>query len=310
MAGHAITDTTSWGSRGAAWADRNLKWLFILPAAVFVTAMVVVPLGWTIYLSLSNAAGSVQSGAHLAGLHNYSRLLADHDRFWPSVWRTMYFSVAAVGVELVLGLAIALLLWPSFRGQGLVRGVVLLPLVATPVAVGMAWLLIFEPTIGFANTFLGWFGLPPQEWIASQTEAMPSLIAVDVWQWTPMIALVLLAGLLILPEEPFEAAMVDGAGPWQRLRHLTLPMLGPTIVTAVLLRSIDALKTFDILYATTGKGGGSFHQVETINIFAYDLSFDYSDYGRASALLMLFFALILVVVFLMIKLRDRWGAQA
>ena len=295
--------------RISTWANDNLKWLFIAPAALFVVGMIVVPVLYTINLSLTDAAGSVTRDTHYTGIDNYVALLTDTDRFWPSVWRTFYFSGSAVLLELVLGLAIALLLRKTFSGERWVRSVVLLPLVATPVAVGMAWLLIFEPTIGFANTFVGWFGIPPQQWIASTSQAMPSLIAVDVWQWTPMMALILLAGLVILPQEPYEAAMVDGANAWQRFRHITLPMLAPALVTAVLLRSIDGLKTFDILYATKGKGGGSSHEVETLNIYAYDLSFDYNDYGKASALLMVFFVLILFIVFLMIKTRDRWGAN-
>jgi multiple sugar transport system permease protein len=205
----------------------------------------------------------------------------------------------------VLGMLIALLLLKPFRAQGLVRVVILLPLVATPVAVGMMWLLIFEPSIGFANQLMRWMGLPPQGWISSKDQALNTLIFVDVWQWTPMMVLILLAGLGSLPADPFEAAKVDGANAWQRFWHITVPLLMPAIIAAVLLRSIDALKTFDILYTTKGRGGGSNNEVETLNILAYGESFEYSQYGSAAALLILFFILILIVLAVLALARKK-----
>jgi multiple sugar transport system permease protein len=168
-----------------------------------------------------------------------------------------------------------------------------MPLVATPVAVGMMWRLIFDPNIGLANQVLGWFGIGPQPWLAGQHSALPTTIFIDVWQWTPMVVLILLAGLSSLSEEPQEAARIDGASTWQRFRHVTLPLLMPTVIVAILLRGIDALKTFDILYATKGRGGGSFHEVETLNVYAYGLSFDYNEYGVSSTVLILFFLIII-----------------
>ena len=149
-------------------------------------------------------------------------------------------------------MAIALLLWRPFRGEKWVRVAILLPLVATPVAVGMMWRLIFDPNIGMANQVLGWVGIAPQPWLAGQHTALPTTIFIDVWQWTPMVVLILLAGLTSLSDEPQEAARIDGASTWQRFRHVTLPLLMPTVIVAILLRGIDALKTFDILYATKG----------------------------------------------------------
>ena len=128
---------------------------------------------------------------------------------------------------------------------------------------------------------------------------------VDIWQWTPMVALILLAGLTAIPEEPDEAARIDGANAVQRFWYVTLPLLGPTVITAILLRSIDALKTFDILYATKGKGGGSFHEAETLNILAYSYSFDYNKYGLSSAVLVLFFILIAAVCAFLVLGRRR-----
>ncbi|MBL3688002.1 sugar ABC transporter permease [Leucobacter zeae] len=291
------------------WMNRHAKWVLSMPAAVFVVLMLVVPLAFTVYLSLTDAYGSVRRPKKFIGLENYAYVFADSERFWPALWRTLLYSVATVGVELVLGLAIALLLRRAFRGQGFVRSVILLPLVATPVAVGMSWLLIFEPTIGIANQVLRAIGLAPREWLTSPSEALGTLIFIDVWQWTPIMVIILLAGLMVLPEEPYEAAQVDGAGPVQIFWHVTLPMLAPAVVTAVLLRSIDAIKTFDMIYATKGPGGGTRHEAETLNILAYDLNFNYNEYGRGSALLVLFFILILFTVYLLTKIRERWGAS-
>jgi len=173
------------------------------------------------------------------------------------------------------------------------------------VAIAMAWLLMFEPTVGLFNGILRSLNLPPQLWLGSKDQALPSLILVDVWQWMPMMALILLAGLSTLPEEPYEAARVDGANGWQRFIYLTLPLLVPTMVTAVLLRSIDALKTFDIIYTMT-RGGPGF-ATETINIYAYVESFEYFRLGSASSLLVVFFAIVLGISLIFVQIRRRWG---
>lgn len=274
------------------WANRHMKWLFAGPAMAFVAVLIVFPVGWTVYLSLTDAEGSVRADKSFIGLGNYLDVLSDTARFWPAVWRTVAFTGVALLFEVVLGMAVALLLWKPFRGEKWVRAAILLPLVATPVAVGMMWRLILDPNIGFANQALGWFGIGPQPWLSSEKTALMTTAMIDIWQWTPMVVLILLAGLTSLPEEPHEAALVDGTTGWQRFRYVTLPMLMPTVIVAILLRGIDAIKTFDILYATKGKGGGSFHEVETLNVYAYGLSFDYNEYGIASAVLILFFLII------------------
>jgi multiple sugar transport system permease protein len=288
----------------SAWANRHRKWLFAAPAMIFVGLLIAVPLGWTVYLSLTDAQGSVRAESRFVGIANYLKVFGDTERFWPAVLRTFTFTGGAVAAEMVLGMGIALLLWRPFKGEKWVRVAILLPLVATPVAVGMMWRLIFDPNIGFANQFLSWFGIPSQPWLSGQTTALPTLIFVDVWQWTPMIVLILLAGLTSLSEEPDEAARIDGANAWQRFRYVTLPLLRSTVIVAIVLRGIDALKTFDILYATKGKGGGSFHEVETLNVYAFGLSFDYNDYGIASTVLILFFLLIIAIMWLITYRRK------
>ena len=286
------------------WANQHRKWLFAAPAMIFVGLLIAVPLGWTIYLSLTDSEGSVRAASNFVGLNNYFEVLGDTQRFWPSVIRTMIFTGGALTAELVLGMGVALLLWRPFKGEKWVRVAILLPLVATPVAVGMMWRLIFDPNIGFANQLLSWFGLPAQPWLSGQDTALGTLVFVDVWQWTPMIVLILLAGLTSLSEEPDEAARIDGANSWQRFWYVTLPLLRATVVVAIVLRGIDVLKTFDILYATKGKGGGSFHEVETLNVYAFGLSFDYNDYGIASTVLILFFLLIIAIIWMVTYRRK------
>jgi multiple sugar transport system permease protein len=280
--------TPSW----ARWANDHRKWLFAAPAMAFVAVLIIFPLVWTLYLSLTDAEGSVRAESEFVGFANYLEVLGDTERFWPAVLRTVAFTGVVLFFEVVIGMAVALLLWRPFKCEKWVRVAILMPLVATPVAVGMMWRLIFDPNIGLANTVLGWVGIGPQPWLAGERTALPTTMFIDVWQWTPMVVLILLAGLTSLSEEPQEAALIDGASAWQRFRHITLPLLMPTVIVAILLRGIDALKTFDILYATKGKGGGSFHEVETLNVYAYGLSFDYNEYGISSTVLIIFFLII------------------
>lgn len=287
------------------WANKNRKWVLASPAMIFVALLIAFPVGWTIYLSLTDASGSVRAPSEFIGLGNYAEVLTDTDRFWPAVGRTVFFTGGALFFEMAIGMCIALLLWRPFRGERWVRVAILLPLVATPVAVGMMWRLILEPNIGFANQALAWVGIPAQPWLSGQATALPTLMFMDVWQWTPMVVLILLAGLSSLSDEPDEAARVDGASAWQRFWYVTFPLVMPVFITAILLRGIDALKTFDILYATKGKGGGSFHEVETLNIYAYGLAFDYNDYGMSSAVLIIFFMMIIGCIWLLTASKKR-----
>lgn len=293
--------------RFSRWANTHRKWVFSAPAMIFTAMLLIFPIAWTLFLSFTNSRGSVRNPFGFIGFTNYTNALTDTERFWPAVGRTVFFTGGAIFFQVILGIAIALLLWKPFLGQRLVRIAILLPLVATPVAIGMMWRLILEPNIGFANEMLSWVGIPAQPWLASPSSALATLTLIDVWQWTPMVTLIVLAGLTAMPEEPDEAARVDGASWLQRLWYITLPLIRPSIIAATLLRGIDALKTFDILYATKGKGGGSFHEVETLNIYAYGLSFDYNRYGEASAVLILFFLMIIGLIWI-VSIRRK-GSQ-
>jgi multiple sugar transport system permease protein len=289
------------------WFDRNLKWIYTLPAVLFVLLMMVFPILYTVRISFYEWSMSATTPPKWVGLANYLALFKD-GRFLHAVKSTFVFTFGALSIEAILGVAIALLLFRNFLGKNLVKTLFLLPMVATPVAMGLVWLLIYEPSIGIANTLLKMMGLPPQLWIASPTQALPSLIIIDIWQWTPMISLIVMAGLSTLPSEPYEAAEVDGASGWQKLWHITLPLLRPTILVAVMLRLIDVLKTFDIIYATTQ--GGPNNVSETLNIYGYILGFQYFKLGMASSLLVIFFALVMGATLLMIWIRRRLEVSA
>ncbi|MFR9725595.1 carbohydrate ABC transporter permease [Streptomyces sp. MS19] len=288
-------------------ANRRLKWAMLAPALIFVGAMIVFPLLFTLNLSLTDAFGAVNAKKGYVGLQNFVDALEDSRRFWPAVRRTVVFTIGAVLVETVLGLGLAMLMRKAFRGMRWVRTILIIPLLTTPVAIGILWLLILDPTNGIANHLLESVGLPRQEFLGSVGQSLPTLMFIDIWQWTPMMTLLLLAGLSTLPDEPEEAALVDGANGWQRFRYVILPMLSTTLVTALVLRSVDALKTFDILYATKGPGGGSNFEVETLNVYSYGLTFDYQEYGLASAVLVLF-TLFIIGVVILLRRRGRKSA--
>jgi multiple sugar transport system permease protein len=287
---------------GYSWFDRNLKWIYTLPALLFVGIMIVFPIFYTGRVSLYEWSMSSTVTPKWIGLDNYISLLKD-ERFWNSVKVTFYFSSASMIIEMVLGVAIAVLLNRKFRGKNIVKTIFMLPMVATPVAMGLVWLLIYEPSFGAANTLLKAIGLEPMLWLGSPSQVIPSLILIDVWQWTPMVTLIVLSGLSTLPTEPYEAADVDGAGNWRKFFSITLPLLKSTIIVTTMLRLIDVLKQFDIIYATTQGGPGV--ASETLNLFGYVLSFQYYNLGLASALLILFFILILILTMVIVWLNSR-----
>jgi multiple sugar transport system permease protein len=288
------------------WFDRNLKWIFTLPTALFVLLVVAFPIAYTVKISFYEWSMSTVTAPKWVGLENYTALLVDQ-RFWGAILRTLYHAVPSLVIETVLGVAIAVLFSRNFIGSKWVKAFLMLPMVATPVAIGLVWLLIYEPSIGLANQLLKGLGLKTHAWLGSVDEVIPSLIIIDVWQWTPMIALIVMAGLTTLPSEPYEAAAVDGATAFQKFYHITLPLLSPTILIAVILRIVDLLKTFDTIYSTT-QGGPNFAS-ETLNIMVYTQAFQYLKLGSASALLMLFFIIIMIIVLILVKVRKKMEAK-
>ncbi|MGD9928021.1 MAG: carbohydrate ABC transporter permease [Sphaerochaeta sp.] len=280
--------------------EKNLRYIFPLPAVLFVVILMVFPVVYTFFLSFTD--WSLTSGRPLSvvGLASYFKVLKE-PRFLASLGRTFYFTFGAVIVEMVLGTVLALILNRKFKGKGIVKALLLLPLVATPVAIGIVWNLFYDPTIGILNYVLSVLKLPQSGWVSDARTVMPSLILVDIWQWTPMITIIVLAGLAGLSTEPYESAMVDGANGRQVLFQITLPMLMPTILTAVILRAIDALKTYDIIYAMTGGGPG--YSSENLNVLAFKYSFEYFRMGQSAVMLVFLFAIVMLFSLMVMRVR-------
>lgn len=280
--------------------DKYTPYLFPLPAILAILILIVAPILANVAISLYD--WFIGGTPRFVGLANYQRALND-SRFWGGVWRTFYFTLLAVPIQLVLGLGIAILFNRDFTGKGLVRTIILLPMVATPVAIALIWALMFNPSLGVLNYFLESLGLPRSLWVAQASLAIPSLVLVDVWQWSPMIALILLAALQGVPAEHYEAARIDGAGGWQVFWHITLPGIRSAIIVALILRTIDALKTFDIIYVITEGGPGI--ASETLNVFAFKTGFQFFQAGYAATLLIFLMFIVLGIAILLNSLRRQ-----
>ncbi len=285
--------------RASDFFDRNAKWLFPLPAILAIVVLIVGPVLANLLISLQD--WFIGLPPKFVGLDNFETALGDR-RFWNGVRNTFYFTLFAVPVQLVLGLGIAMLFNREFPGKGLVRTIILLPMVATPVAIALIWALMFNPSLGVLNYFLETLGLSRSLWVANSSLAIPSLVLVDVWEWTPMVALILLAALQGVPNEFYEAARIDGANAWQSFRHITLPTIRSAIVVALILRTVDALKTFDIIYVITGGGPGT--ASETLNVFAFKTGFEFFRAGYAASLLIFLMLLVLGVAILLNLVRQ------
>ncbi|GAA5145992.1 sugar ABC transporter permease [Microbacterium pseudoresistens] len=289
------------GHRLSAFMDRHVLAVFTTPAVAFIVLTMAFPVVFTIYLSLTHWVGGLTRAPEFIGLDNFIRLLTDDPRFWGATFRTLALTAGAVAAQTVIGVAIAVLLHRRFVISGLIRSVVLLPMIATPVAVALVWRLMFHPQLGVLNDILTRMGLPPSDWLADPQLALFLVGLVDTWEWAPLIALITLAGLTALPEDPFEAAQLDGANGWQRFWHVTLPMVRPIVVVAVVFRLIEALKTFDLILVMTNGGPG--FETETLNIYVYNIAFQYQQLGYASALLIIFFLLVLLISSSVLRLR-------
>jgi multiple sugar transport system permease protein len=285
----------------ARFAHRHARWIFPAPAVLLVATIIAYPIAYTVWMSLQEWFISSVTPPKLIGTANYQKLLTADPRFREAFFRTLYFTGLVVAVETVLGVSMALLFNREFWGRGLLRTLAILPMVATPTAIALVFVMMYHPTLGVANYLLTTAGLPPFKWTYSSGTALYALALVDVWEWTPLIMLIALAGLAALPREPYEAAEIDGASTLQAFWHITLPLLRPTIVVAILFRAIDALKTFDIIFIMTQ--GGPANSTETINVLLFNQAFSYFNMGYASAIAVALFATVMGASLLLIRLR-------
>lgn len=285
------------------WLNKHMKAVFVTPSIIFILVMIIVPLLYNFAMSFTDWQMSLVKPPQFLGLQNYAELMRD-ERFLNSVWRTIVYSVIAIALETVLGVALAVLINRKFYGRRVVQALMLLPVVATPVALGMVWTLLLEPSIGFANVVLQALGFAPRTFISTTGfESLLCLILIDVWEWTPMVMLMVYGGLMTIPQDPYESALLDGASKWQMFTKITLPLASSSILVAVLMRLIDVVKTYDIIYATT-QGGPSF-ATETINIYGYLNMFGYYRFGKAAAISVLFFIVVMAIGCGFLKVKSK-----
>ncbi|MCI1787580.1 MAG: sugar ABC transporter permease [Actinomyces sp.] len=268
----------------------------LIPAAVVIAPFLLVIAGLGVWMSVHGERLNVTGSADtFVGLDNYVRAFSDAT-LRQSILVTLVYVVAAVAVEMVVGVGIALLMRRRFPGKGIVRALMLIPMVLTPVVAALTWRLLMDPTSGTLNWILAGLGLGGDHaFLSDPRTALPAVILVDIWQNTPYVIIIVLAGLESLDPAPFEAASLDGAAGWTMLRHMTLPMLRPVIAIAMLLRTIDAAKTFALIQTMTRGGPGT--STMAISNYVYRTGFQVFDIGYSTALALLTSVALVIVIF-------------
>ncbi len=278
---------------GVPWWERNLAWLLVSPTILLLVVFSLIPTVMLVRFAFSNV--KLQRGGFgvdPTGFDNFVRAFGD-PLVRDAVGITLKWVAVVTTAEVLLGLALALLLAGGVRGRGVFTSLLIIPIIMPPVAVSVAWLFMYEPNFGVFNYLLNQAGLPSVRWLSDKSIALYSMMAVDVWQATPFVFLLLYAAILSLPRDPYEAAAIDGAGRWHVFRTVTLPLLGPVLLVVVLLRLIDAARAFDKIFVMTRGGPGTSAYTMTVTI--YNEAFAKFDFGYASAISFLF-QIVMVIV--------------
>jgi multiple sugar transport system permease protein len=274
------------------------------PAALALAAVAAYPLIYGIRASFRTYRYGRDLGS--AGLQNYHVVFGDHV-FWTAIGTTARYVFFAVAIETLLGLGLALLVVEQVRFSRFFRVSLLLPMTIAPVVVGVIWRLMYASDIGVVNPLFNVFGLGDPNVLAHPSSAFIGVVAVDVWEWTPLLFLIILAGLQSIPQEPIEAARVDGAGPVRVFFDHTLPLLTPVLMVAVTLRLIDAIGTFDQIFVLTKGGPGTSTQL--ISTYAYNTAFQFTEYGRGMAMVVALLVMTLLLVVALIRYMRRAAAR-
>ena len=290
-------------ARRLRWlGDRGLAGLFVSPALALLLFLSVFPLLWALYLSFTTYSATRDVPAQWTGFGNYIDVLtssAVHER----ALTTVLYVVGAVALQTLLGFTIAYLISRRTRGRGVLTTLFLTPMMLSPVVVGLFWKFMLDTQFGVVNSILGSLGFGQVEWLTSQRLALFSVIVVDTWQWTPFIMLIALAGLTAVPRYLYEAAAIDRASEWFRFRHITLPLVWPLLLIAVLFRAIEAFRLFDLVYILTGGGPGG--TTETLSFNVYKVAFFGFDTGLASAYGVLMVLVVIVLAQFYLRHLDR-----
>ncbi|WP_248928604.1 carbohydrate ABC transporter permease [Paenibacillus hamazuiensis] len=278
-----------------------LAYVLVAPAMLTIGLFALYPILNTIWLSLHELKLNMPYlGKPFVGFTHYAALSGDV-RFWASLWNTLYFTFFSVLLELVLGFAIAILINRSFVGRGIVRAAVLVPWAIPTVVSAMMWKFMFNDQLGVINDLLVKIGILDHyiAWLGSRETALWSIIVTDVWKTTPFMALLILAGLQVIPADIYEAAKVDGATRLQQMIRITVPLVKPAVLVALLFRTLDAFRVFDIVFVMTG--GGPANSTETLSMYAQTTLMRYLDFGKGSALSVITFVCVLLISFFYIK---------
>jgi len=286
--------------------DKGVGPLFLGPSLIMLIALLVGPFLCMVAVSFTDLSFAIPDrGGNFVGLDNYRKLIRNDPIFWQSFRTTLKFVAAAVSVEFLLGFGLALVLFHFIKRNRVLLTLILLPMMLAPVAVGLMWKLLLQGEFGMLTYYarqLGVLGAQTAP-LSSYSLVLPAIILIDVWEWTPFVALVLLAGLLSLPREPYEAAIIDGAGPIRVFFDVTLPLLRPIIALVVLLRSIDAFKEFDKVFILTGGGPGL--ATELLAIYTWRINFRHWDFGYGSVVAFMVYLMVLILCSLFYKAMGR-----
>jgi multiple sugar transport system permease protein len=283
------------------WVERHLRILMLAPTVLILLALTIFPSIYMFWAAVNEISPNPDIPWKFVGPANFLRLLTD-SQFHIGLLNTAVFTVFAVGTEFLLGLGLALLLDKYIRRLNFLKTILMIPMMLPPIAVAITWKLIYEPQFGVLNEIMFRLGLPLQAWAGDADLAMFSVIVADVWQWTPFVFLLMLAGLASLPQEPYEAAAIDGASAWRQFWDLTLPFLKPVIAIALLLRGMDALRLFDLVYILTG--GGPADRTKVLSLYIYQVAYRFADPGYAAAIsLFVLFVTIVLSTWFMKRMR-------
>lgn len=282
--------------------EQLIGWLLLIPALLLLVFVFTYPIGRAFWLGFFTQNLGTQLQPQFSGLANYGRLLGD-GRFWQSLWNTTIFTTVSILLELLIGMAIALVLDKSFRGRGLIRTVVLIPWALPTAVMGLAWAWIFNDQYGVANDILRILGQDTVTWLGEPAWAMIALIIADVWKTTPFIAIILLAGLQSISADLYEAHAIDGANPVQSFKQITLPLLAPQILIALLFRFAQSFGIFDLVQVMTG--GGPAGATEMVSIYIYATVRRYLDFGYGAALVVVTFLLLIATVIMVSFLLSK-----
>ncbi len=292
MEAASIKAGTPKARRSRGISERRLAAYMVSPSLLLIALVAAYPIIYAVWLSLHEYSVRVAGLSRWAGLDNYSKALQDPE-FWDAVQNTFIFTAGSVIFEVIIGMGMALAMHSAFRGQGLLRTVVLVPWAVLTVVTAMMWRTIFDPTLGLVNSLLG----TDIVWLGESPHAMIVMIIADVWKTAPFMALLLLAGLQVIPGEIYEAAKVDGATIWQRFSKITLPLLMPALLVALIFRTLDALRIFDLPFVLT-KGT---HGTNTLSLEAYQTFTANNIIGLGAALAVLTFIIVMAVSFMYIR---------